>query len=166
MKKRLKLKNNAGETTRFESPLSADNAIARLKRELKSQYSPLFGYNHIAVSHEELHDSHYFEVHQQGNKWLPERIVTGVIRQLDEQRSLAECEVKKVERYFPVFEYAAAGILIAALITTLEGSAIRELVVTHWVLLAFASVCVHRLRRRRRQRRDPLIERIQRILHG
>ncbi|MYD08766.1 MAG: hypothetical protein F4X02_01865 [Chloroflexi bacterium] len=158
--------------TRSRPNLSIRVAAARgqchrpAESELKSQYSPLFGYNHIAVSHEELHDSQTFEVHQLGNNWLPERVVTGRIRQLAEQRSLVECEVKKAERYFPVFEYAAAGILIAAWITTVNGSAIKKMVMLLWALLAIVTAGVLWLRRRSRQRRDPLIERVQRVLQG
>lgn len=143
-----------------------DTAIARLNTELKGKFSLWHGHYRYQVSHEILHDSHFFEVQQLGNNWLPERVVTGVVRQLDEYSSLVECEVKQAERLLPGFEFAAAGMLIAALITTLDGSAIRELVVLLWALLAIATVFVLWLRRRSRQRRDPLIERIQRILQG
>ncbi len=141
-----------------------DDAIARLDSELKSEFSLLYGHNRYLVSQEKLHDSHYFEVMQRGNRWLPERVVTGTIRQLDDQRSFVECEIKFAERYLPGFEYAAVGILLAAVITTLDGSAIREMVILLWTLLVIAAVGVVWLRRRLRNRSDPLIERIQRIL--
>lgn len=166
MKQRLKLKRERSDAYRFESPLHMDSVIPRLKRELKSG-SSLFYYPHdVWVSHEKLHDSYYFEVRQRGNNWLPKRVVTGAIRQLDEHRSLVECEIKTAERYLPGFEYAAAGILIAAVITTLDGSAIREMALLLWALLAIATLFVLWLRRRLSKRRDPLIERIQRILSG
>lgn len=166
MKKRLKPKRESGESSRFESPLHADRVIDRLKSELTSEISLLYGHNRYFVSHEKMHNSHYFEVHQQGNALLPERVVTGAVRQLDEQSSLVECEIKKAERYLPGFEYAAVAILLAAVITTLEGPAIREMVILLWALLVIATVCILWLRRRLRQRSDPLIERIQRIVQG
>ncbi|MCY3779033.1 MAG: hypothetical protein OXG78_01875 [Chloroflexi bacterium] len=166
MKKRLKLKGKPSDTYRFESPLHMDDAIARLNSELKSEISLLYGPNRYMVSGEKLHDSHYFEVLQRGNKWLPERVVTGTIRQLDAQRSLVECEIKSAERYLPGFEYAAVGILLAAVITTLDGSAIKEMVILLWTLLAIAAVCVVWLRRRLRNRSNPLIGRIQSTLKG
>ena len=118
------------------------------------------------VSHEKLHDSHYFEVHQAGNNLLPERVVTGAIRQLDEHSSIVECEVKSAERYLPGFEIAAVAALLAAMITTLEGSAIKEMVILGWALLVIATACVFWLRRRLRKRSDPLIVLIQSILRG
>jgi hypothetical protein len=51
-------------------------------------------------------------------------------------------------------------------ITTLEGSAIREMALLQWALLAIATVFVLWLRRRLSKRSDPLIERIQKILSG
>lgn len=166
MKKRHKLQNETGETSRFESPLRAENAIVRLKSELIGKFSLWHGHYRYKVSHEELHDSHVFEVQQLGNKWLPERVVTGVVRQLDERRCLVECEVKKAERILPGIEFAAVGVLLAAVITTLDGSAIKEMVMLLWAFLAIVTAGVLWLRRRSRQRRDPLIERIQRILQG
>ena len=166
MQKRLKLKRERSDSYRFESPLHVDAVIPRLKRELKSGFS-LFYYPHnVRVAHEKLHDSYYFEVRHRGNNWLPERVVTGAVRQLNEHSSLVECEIKTAERYLPGFEFAAAGILIAALITTLDGSAIRELVVLLWALLAIATVFVLWLRRRLSKRVDPLMARIQNILSG
>jgi hypothetical protein len=73
MKKRLKLKRERSDTYRFESPLHVDTVIPRLKRELKSGLSLFYYPYNVWVSHEKLHDSYYFEVHQQGNNWLPER---------------------------------------------------------------------------------------------
>ena len=166
MKKPHKLKSEPGNTYRFRSPLLADAAIARLNSELKGKFSLWHGHYRYRVSHEKLRDSHYFEVQQLGAKWLPERVVTGVVRQLDEQSTLIECEVKKAERLLPGFEFAAAGVLIAAVITTMDGSAIRELVILLWALLAVATAFVLWLRRRQRHRTDPLVERIQRILQG
>ena len=143
-----------------------DTAIARLNTELKGKFSLWHGHYRYRVSHEKLHDSHYFEVQQLGNKWLPERVVTGVVRELDEQRCLVECEVKKAERLLPGFEFAAAGILIAALITTLDGSAIKELVILLWALLAIATVFVLWLRRRFSKRIDPVVDRIRTVVEA
>ncbi len=93
MKKRLKQKRERSDSYRFETPLPVDAVIPRLKRELKSGFS-LFYYPHnVRVSHEKLHDSYYFEVRQRGNNWLPERVVTGAVRQLDKRSSLVECEI-------------------------------------------------------------------------
>lgn len=164
MTKRHKPKRKPIATYRFTSPLHMDAAIKRLKSELKGEYSPLHGYIHLSVAHEELRDSHCFEVHRLGSKWLPERLVIGDIRQLDDQTSLVECEIKIAQRHLPAFEYAAVGVLIAAILTTLNGSAIREMVILLWALLGIATFGVVWLRRRLRKRRDPLVSRIQSIL--
>lgn len=166
MKQRLKLKRGRSGAYRFASPLRVDAVIPRLQRELKNDISHLYDPYRFRVSHEKLHDSYYFEVRQRGNNWLPERVVTGAVRQLDEQSSLVECEVKTAERYLPGFEYAAVGILLAAVITTLQGSAIREMAILLWVLFAIATAFVIWLRRRLSKRGDPLIARIQNILTG
>ena len=166
MEKRHKPKREPGDTYRFESPLPMDMVIERLNSELKSKYALPFGYIFYFVSQEKLGDSHHFEVEQLGNNWLPNRVVIGAVRQLDEQRSLVVCEIKSAERYLPAFEIVAAAVLLAAVITTLEGTAIREMVILLWALLLVATVGVTWLRRRLNQRRDPLIERIQSILQG
>lgn len=164
MKKRLKLKRKPSKALRFETALPMDAAMDHLDNVLEREFSLLHKWPRFRVSRERLHDSHYFEVRQQGNNWLPERVVTGTIRQLDDHRSLVECEIKSAERYLPGFEYAAVGVLIAAVLTTLDGSGIREMAVLLWMLLAIATVGVVWLRRRLRNRNDPLIERIQKTL--
>ena len=68
LKKHLKPKNEPGNNYRFRSPMPVDAAIARLNTELKGKFSLWHGHYRYRVSHEKLHDSHYFEVQQAGNK--------------------------------------------------------------------------------------------------
>lgn len=145
----------------FESPLHMDIAMARLNSWLEQEFSLLHEPFRFRVSSEKLHDSHYFEVRQRGNNLLPERVVTGNIRQLDERRSLVQCEVKTVGRYLSGFEAALVGIVGAAIFTTLSGEAITEYVILMWIIACVSTTCVIWLRRKLRKRHDPIIERIQ-----
>ncbi len=164
MKKGLKLKRKPSKALRFETALPMDAAMDRLDNVLEREFSLLHEWPRFRVSSERLHDSHYFEVRQQGNNWLPGRVVTGTIRQLNHNRSLVECEVKTVGRYLVGFEIVIVCCFFSTLITTIEGTAVNEYVIILWMFLAVSGWFIARLRRRLRQRTDPIIERIQKTL--
>lgn len=166
MKPPLKLKRKPGKALRFETALPMDAAMERLDKELEREFSLLHEGRRFRVSSEKVHDSHYFEVRQRGNNLLPERVVTGTIRQLDEERSLVECEVKSVGRYLVGFEIAVVGSFLSTLISSFDSEAVTEYVVILWGFLLVCGLVITRLRRRLRQRSDPIIERIQQTLQG
>ena len=94
----MRLKSKSGSETekqyQFETALPIDEAMQRLHDQMGHVHIDLFPIKRYKISSEKLRDSIHFEIVRRPSRFSHHLVIIGTIREIDQNRTVLECQVK------------------------------------------------------------------------